>query len=289
MGGVVGRAEEFGDLKAQLGDALHIVDVGVLALGVAAGVEAVKLLAEVGALGVFHEGHVGRLREGEEKFALAALGLGHLCGFVDDPLGETGEVVGGEPDLVGGHLLEHILPEGVGERRQLGAEAAVGLAVLTLEVGALQGEAIVGLLEERLLLGCELEVGAVVVYRLHALPEGVVEGDRCGEVAELGADAVGDLEHLVVGIGRKEREEDVEHAVEVLAVALEGHDGILECGRLGIGSYGVDPLEGEADAAVDSRLILSVGDFAERSSAVNGVEIALEHILCLCHKRCGKC
>ena len=278
--GVVLRAEQLGDFQTHGGYAAHILHVGVFALGVAAGVEAVEALAQVGTVGVLHKGHIGRLGEREEELTLAALGLGKLCGLVYNPLGKSGEVVGGEPYLVGIQLFEHILTENGGKLRKLGAELAVGLAVGTFKVGAREGERVVGLLEEHSVLRIEIEAVALLVYGLHALPERSVEGDGGAVVAELGRNAHGDFHHLVVGVGREQRIEHVEHAVEVGPGTLESHDSVLESRFLGIIGDFLDFGLRQSDATVDGRLVGGVGEAGERRSLMHGGKRLLQRILC---------
>ena len=170
MLGVSLGSEEVGYFQAKFGNALDVFHVGELTLGVAAGIEAVEALAEVGALAVFHERHIGRLREGEEELSLAPFLLGELGGFGHYAFGKPREVVGCEPYLIGVQFFEHVLPELGGQFRQFRAEFAVLLAVGSLEIGAGEREAVVGLLQEGLLLGGELQGVASVVNSFDALP-----------------------------------------------------------------------------------------------------------------------
>ena len=118
--GVGGAAEQTGYLHAYLADAADVVEVGVFAFGVAARVETVHALAQVGTRRVLHEGRVDGSVEGEEVFAVAAFGPGGFCGCRHGAFGESGQVVGLEVDFVGVHLLEDVLAECGGEGRQLG-------------------------------------------------------------------------------------------------------------------------------------------------------------------------
>ena len=278
--GVVLRAEQLGNLEAHGGYAAHILYVGVFALGIAARVEAVEALAQVGTVGILHEGHIGRLGEREEKLTLAAFGLGKLCSLIDNPLGKSGEVVGGEPYLVGVQLLEYILTENGGKLRELGAELAVSIAVGTFEVGAGECEGVVGLLEEHSVLRIEIEAVALLVNGLHALPERSVERNGGTVVAELGRYAHGDFHHLVVGVGRQKGIEHVEHAVEVGTGALESHDSVLESRFLGIIGDFLDFGLREGDATVDGRLVGGVGEAGEWRCLMHGGKRLLQRILC---------
>ena len=280
MLGVVLRAEQLGNFQTHGGYAAHILHVGVFALGITARVEAVEALAQVRAVRILHEGHIGRLCEREKELTLAALGLGELCSLVDNPLGKSGEVVGSEPYLVGIQLFEHILTEYGGKLREFGAELAVSLAVSTFEVGAGESEGIVGLLEEHGVLRIEIEAVALLVNGLHALPERSVEGNGGAVVAELGRNAHGNFHHLVVGIGRQKRIEHVEHAVEIGTGALESHDSILESRFLGIIGDFLDFGLCKSDATVDGRLIGGVGEAGEWRSLMHGGKRLLQRILC---------
>ncbi len=169
MGGIVGSAQQACQATAHLGDAGEDGAVVILAGSVAAGVEAPHAFAQVGSLGVFHKCHVHRLIEREEILPVAAFGAGGLGGGIYARCRQAGQIVGREPYLVGGHLLEHILPEAGRELRELGRQRAELLSGLALECSALQGKGVVGILEQSLLLGGEREGVAAVVYSLHAL------------------------------------------------------------------------------------------------------------------------
>ena len=61
-------------LQADICDILEDLHVGILSLGVARGIELIHLLAEVTPVGVFHEGAVGGIEDGDE-IRLAVVGL----------------------------------------------------------------------------------------------------------------------------------------------------------------------------------------------------------------------
>ncbi len=111
-------AEKPCEVHTGLGYLFHDGEVVEVAADVASGVEAIHLFAQIAAVTVFHESHVDGLCESEEIFPLAAFLLGgKSCGF-DGAFGESGKVIGREPDLVGVELFEHILPEKSGQFAQ---------------------------------------------------------------------------------------------------------------------------------------------------------------------------
>ncbi len=133
-------AKQTGNLQSHLRDTLHVFKIGIFPGDVTPCVETVELLAQIGAFGVFHERHVSGLCQCEQELTLASFCLGHLRGLIDNPFGQTGQVVGSKPYFIGVQLLKHILPELGGQFRKFRAKFFVFLPVGTFKVGTRQCE-----------------------------------------------------------------------------------------------------------------------------------------------------
>jgi hypothetical protein len=123
-------------------------------------------------------------------------------------------------------------------------------------------------LEQAQRFGVEAEGGALVVERLHALEELVVERDGVLVRRQFRRVLGLDLFHRVVGVGAGEVEEHVAHADQRLAALVERHDGVLERRLLGAVGDGVDLRELFFHALVETRGEMLVADLVERRQLV---------------------
>ena len=217
--GIVGFAEEFGYLESYLGDTFQDGDVVVFARLVARVVGAIEFLAQVATRRVFHKGAVTGVGE-VDHVTLFAFALGQSGSSVAGALGQTLEFILGEHHREEVGILQYVLSEVEGELAQLRREFAVFFAVFALQFGSAQGKRLVGLLEQHLLLGGEVELvatlqqdllGAVVGLAHDALNLLVDAARRLlGVVLVVGVVAA--QEHLMLGLAKDLHAERLAHA-----------------------------------------------------------------------------
>ena len=266
-----------------------MLEIGIFTLEVTACVQTVELLAQVGTLGIFHKCHVGRLCQREQEFTLPALFLSHLRCFIHNAFWQPGKVVGSQPYFICVQIFQHVLAELGGEFRQLGTQLLVRFPVIAFEVRSRKGKRIIGALKQHRILRVKIQAGTVIINSLHPFPQIIVKGNGGAVVAQFRGDTHRNFHHLVVGVSRKNREENVERPVKVGAHTFQGHNGVFERWCRRICGNSVYLFKRQVDSAVDGGFIMRVFNLAERRRAMHGVEITRQRVLCLCHKRGSDC
>ena len=185
---------------------------------------------------VSHEGGIRGEVEGEHPtvFALFLCGLGSsLTGCVGQSV-EIGLV--GDMQGEGLVLLQQILRELEAEHRGFLRELAQAFLAGSIEEGTAAHETVVAVVEQHLLLGCQLTV--VAVHILDALKEFLIEADVVGMLREDGTHLLGQRVHLVVRLGREQVEEHGAHPRQQVVIAcpvllvVDTDDRIVEGGFL---------------------------------------------------------
>ncbi|MNQ51779.1 hypothetical protein D3C85_657740 [compost metagenome] len=204
--GVVGEAQQLGQLLAQVEDLGHqravVVLAGVGALvGGAGGVGGVQLLAQGAVVGVGHHRVVAGELQGHQP-AVEALGLRRLLHLRLGRVGQAGQC-GLVADLLGPGLggVEHLVGEGAAQLGELHLDRAVALLLGFRQVDAAQVEVAQGVLDDGLLRliegGCGRAVGQRVpglVQRAVLAQLGVV-GRQLGQAGLVGGAQLGAVAH----------------------------------------------------------------------------------------------
>ena len=221
-------AQQPGALRPHSGDLCgKLPIVGLTAVGGELGVSTVELLAELTTLGKLHERRPARALEIECPGSLVVLIFGHDHCCAAHRLGETGKVcliLDQQGDGV--HLLEQVFAKLGGEGRKLEVDLAQARLGLLIEVGATSHEVLVGLVEQAVLLGCELEIVAAVIHSLHPLEELFVEQDVVLVVREAGVDLPGQLLQPLARVRFVEIDEDEIRPLQQPARPLQRLDGV---------------------------------------------------------------
>ena len=141
-------SHQAGNLETGVGDIAQDVQIAILAAGALAVIHLVQFLAQVSAVAIFHERAITGGIQRHQPCILTTLVPGRLPGGIKGALGQTCQVIGGEPQFIAGRFLEGIL---VKLQRQLGqalGQVAVTVAVGTLQIGTAAHKAVIGFLHQ---------------------------------------------------------------------------------------------------------------------------------------------
>ena len=211
------------------------------------------------------EGDEAGLAQGEHPFAFDAVGFGLLGSSVDASLGQAGEV--GfilDDELVASVFLQQIVAELQAQSRELFVDFAQFLLLVGGQGGAVAHKVLFVLLDHANLLVVEAHFVAVLIDIVDALEEFRVHHNAVAVFGKQRQHCFGDFHHLVVGEAFVEVEEHVANAVQGLARLVEGQDGVLESGRLGIADDGFHFGQLFFHTRLKSRQIVLVLDLVER-------------------------
>ena len=172
------------------------------------------------------------------------------------------------------------------EERELLHVAAVGFLVGGGEVGAAPGEFLVGVDQQLVLVRLQSEAVALLKDGLDAGEESLVKGDVHLVFGHQGREVLGDLLHLLIGIGLEQVVEDAADALQGLARALQGLDGVCKSRGIGIAHDGIDLGLRLGDGLLEGGLVVFVPDPVERRSAVGEAGFGQQGIFHSTRKDC---
>ena len=235
--GVAFEAQHPGYFAAQVDDLAHNLQVVPLARGAQCGHSAINFLAEVAPVGVLEEGGVGgALERHHPSFQPATPGL-HRCCF-EGAFGQSADFLlcrQMQGEGVGGMQL--VLRELQREHAQFPALLGQYFLLLFGQQGAAAGEALVGVVEQFLLLRRELAPG-VVVHGFDALKQACVHCDARCVLREQGLHLLREGFHLVGATGREQVEEYAGGAREQPLAACQHR--VVEGWFVGVGNDALD-------------------------------------------------
>ena len=276
----IGEAHDGSFLGAGFDDLLNDGEIVVVAALSVAGVSAPHFLAEVAVVGILEDRQTRGSVESEDPFALfaALLGLGSGVGHCGS--GDAGEV---------GLIVDYDLESIVGVEQifvefdvEIG-EAVVHLLELRLlvvgEESAVEGEVAVDVLDCADLIVGEAERVAGVVEGLDAAEEAVVHHHLIGESAVLREDRVGDGAKLGSRVGLGERHEHRHDALECGGEIVKGEDGVVESRSLGVVDNRVDGGASLGHAGLEGGHVVGDFDFLEGRDLIGGVVRLHERVL----------
>ena len=202
-----------------------------------------------------------------------------LSGSSLGALGQALELllVGDETLAVVG-LGHYVLAELQGEQTQLLVDGFQALLFVSREVGAVVGEALVGLGEQTHLFGRETPTVAMVIHILDAGKECIVEDDRRRELREHRADLLGDSVHLIVAVGLQHIEEHAAHTVEQQTAAVEGDDSVLKGRDLAAVDDSVDLGFVLTNSLLEGRQVMLRLHLVKRRHAVRGLGLNKQRV-----------
>ena len=233
--------------------------------------------------------------QGEHPFAVQSSLLCHLGSRCDEVLGQSRKVVlVVDYELEGVCLCKHILSEGELQHRDFLIELAQLLLLVGIEVGTAAHETLVCLFEELLLFLVELFLRLVVIHVFHTLEEGGVHRDVVAVLREQWRNLAAHCLHLVAGAGTVLTVEHRSHLVEQFATAVEGCDGVLECGRFLVIDDSVNLLFVFLHTLDEGRFVMFHLYLLKRRDAVGRGVLAEEGVASLGHHTaandgCGAC
>ena len=268
-------AEEFGLLDTQL----HLADddrfvVMVVVVVAAGGISHQQFLAQLAVLAVLEDrrerGALGR----EEPLTRMTGCRSFFCSRSLGTLRQTFQLrLVFHKILVGVGLCHHVVAELQGQQRELLIDSFEALFLVLRQVGAVVCKGLVGLRHKAHLLGVETQLLTLVVNKLHALEEFVVEDDAVAQLREHRTHLLGDRVHLVVAVRLEDIEEHALYAVQQKACAVERHNRVLE-GRLGFVIHdGIYLRLVLRDSRLKSRQIVLVLHLIKSRHAIRGVRL----------------
>ena len=275
--GIAFIAQQVGDLQAQVGDLFHDQRIVVLAAQCTRIVGTPEFLLERTVRRIGQERHIARrLQRHRPALFTARLGIGgHALLHEVRQFGHDLRI--GDVDREGIGRSQGILAELERCGRQLGRILAVELLVRVGQGGTVACEALVGILEQFLVLFREAAAGFPVDC-LHAGDEFGGERDVVRQFGQLGLHAQCDLLHFVRRIRFEQVEEDTRATIQQRTVALQSHDGIAE-GRLrGVGDDRVDLGMRAGDGRVERRLVVREFDLGERRGLVGRIPLGQQGV-----------
>ncbi len=288
--GVVAFSEEFGQLKTGVDDVDDDLGVVELAPYAAAVVGGVEFTAEVAVSAVLHHGDVGGGLEVEQPTLFACLlgvGTKHSLGVVVD----AGKVflTGNEHrPCVGG--FEHVLTVGEGEFAQACRQLAIRLFVFGTEVGTVVGKGLVDVFQQFCLLLVEVKRTALVVHRLDALEQFLVQANGSRILRHLGREFHLNLLELLVGLCVGEVVEAACHDREELPRLLVRLDGVLESRCRRVVGNSVNLCESLFHSLLEGGHVVLRTNLVEGIRLVRGLPVlVVEERIGLSHRRDGYC
>ena len=241
---IVGRivvAEELGalDTELHLADDDGFVVVVIVVVG-AGGVVHQHLTAQLTVLAVLQHRCEG-CALGREQPLTRMTGSSSVLGSSRlGALGQTFELrLVSNEELTVVRLGNDVTSELQREQVELLVDSFQAFLLLSRQVGTVVGKTLIGLGQQPHLLGCEVEALALVIDSLHAGEQFIVEDHVRRQLGQHRADLLGDSVHLVVAVGFEYVEEHTRHALQQLAVAVEGYDSVLKRRCLGVSHDGV--------------------------------------------------
>ena len=151
---------------------------------------------------------------------------------------------------------QHVLVELLGQLRKFFRDLGEALLFFLWQVDTVLDKRAVGVIEEHLLLGGEVQLVAVVIHFLHPGEEFLIHRYPVRVAGYLRQDSHHRLLHLIRGAALVEVEEQLGDAVQLLARLVHRHDGIFKSGLLFLLDYGVYVGFGLLDSFTGRRHIL---------------------------------
>ena len=196
----------------------------------------IHLLAQVALCAVGHEGLIaGHIQSKDPSVELSFLGCEPCC--LDSRLRQSVELLlVGDMQGEGFCLLQQVLRELQGEHAGLLAELAQPFFSLIVEQCTTANVAIVAVVEQTFLLGCQSAMRAM--NGLDAFEETAVEPNVIGMLGQDGLHLLRQGVHFIISLSREHIEKHVRDALQQVVVALRFvvavDDGVVESGFFGV-------------------------------------------------------
>ena len=234
-------AQQMGLFRAQADEVVDQLFVVVLVAVVAAvEIRLVNLLAQFAFLGVGQKRDQAGFVQREDILALLARRFGLLAGLIADVGGNAVQVGRFEHQRIVAVLSEDVLPELHRSQRQFAVDGFQTGFLLGVEQRPGAHEIAVGLLQQTVLLGIELQCAAPVVDGLHPFEELFVQQNLVGVRRQQGHHPLLQSLHLGGVLRGAEHAEDQLRLRKHPPRAVVGEDDVLERRGVVIRRDGVD-------------------------------------------------
>ncbi len=242
----------------------------------AAGIVGIATLAAVPA--AFEQRLAGRPvgQRGQQRLLGGVLQRQHVAALGEAPVGgvlfRRGKIARAQPGEAGlavddQRAILGALGQALAEFGLQRGKLAVDLGQLgLLRIGqhrAVADHVVIGQLDQLDLVGRQVQAVAGVVDRLHPAKQLGIERDRIPHRGQLGGNAGIDRVEVVVGVGRCQRAEHIDHPGQHRARLFQRDEGVLERRRVGIVGDRIDFGQLDRDALLDRRLVIAFLDLRE--------------------------